>query len=74
MEIEHEIKVIPVDDNLPTEVSKMVADGWQIVPGVKPVAIYHVVRVKKQPDLGGMGELKIDESKIHILRDGKLVQ
>lgn len=72
MELENEIKVIPVDENLPVEVAKLAAEGWQIVPGVKPIAIYHLVRQKK-PEMSAIGNLVIDDSKIHIMRNGKIV-
>lgn len=75
MEVEHDIKVIPVNDKLGPELEKLQREGWTLVPGIMPVAIYHVVRAKQQhvSAPAGFGTLHIDESKIGILRDGKLL-
>lgn len=75
MEVEHDIKVLPVNDKLQAEIEKLAKEGWTLVPGVQPVAIYHVVRAKQQhiSAPAGLGALHIDESKIGILRDGKLL-
>ncbi len=77
IEIEHDVKVIPIDADLQKEIEKFVADGWELMSGVVPVAIYHVVRAKdrsKALSAGGIGHMAIDESKVMILRDGKIVQ
>lgn len=77
MEVEHDIKVIPVNENLQGEIEKLAKEGWALVPGVQPVAIYHVVRPKHINSHlmapAGKGSLSIDDSKIHIMRDGKLI-
>ena len=74
-EIEHAVKVIPIDAGLQDEVKRLEAEGWQLMPGVQPVAVYHVARVKGQQMAAqsGAGQVWIDDSKVHILRDGKLV-
>ena len=76
-EIEHSVKVLQLDDNFQAEVKALEAEGWQQVPGVLPVAVYHLIRAKQTVgqgnQVGGLGVLKIDDSKIGILRDGKLV-
>lgn len=71
---EYEVKSIPVDADFEEACKKLQADGWQIVQGIKPVAIYHVIRPKAKPSIGGgLGVITIDESKVHILRkDGTL--
>ena len=72
MEIEHDIKVIPVNDSLPSELERLTKEGWQLSPGVMPVAIYHLVR-QKQPTIGGMAKLIVDDTKIHIIKaDGTM--
>ena len=63
------------------EVERLAKDGWQLVPGVQPIAIYNLVRQKNMPvsapapvsPQAGMGTLGIDDSKIFMMRDGKLV-
>ena len=76
-EIEHCVKVLELNDSFQGQVKALEAEGWQLVPGVLPVAVYHLIRMK-QPvgqsnQAGGFGDLRIDDSKIGILRDGKLV-
>lgn len=76
-EVEHDIKTLPIDANLETAVKKLEAEGWELMPGITPVAIYHVVRMKggSRPMVGqsGFGTLGVDDTKVHILRDGKLL-
>ena len=76
-EVEHCIKTITIDENLPDEVKKLEAEGWNAVPGVLPVAVYHLVRSKRPQapaQQGGFGQIRVDDSKVFTLRDGKLVQ
>jgi hypothetical protein len=74
-DIEHDVKVIPIDANLQTTIKKLESEGWELIPGVVPVAIYHLARNKDQPpkSLGGEGSLGIDDTKVHVLRNGQIV-
>lgn len=76
-DIEHTVKVLQLDDSFQEQVKALEAEGWQQVPGVLPVAVYHLIRMKQAENhanqAGALGVLKIDDSKIGILRDGKLV-
>lgn len=73
MEVEHDVKVIPIDENLQAEVQKLATEGWEMVAGVKPVAVYHVARVKRPSAGAGFGKLHIDDSKVGILKpDGTM--
>ena len=74
-DIEHDVKVIPIDDNLQATVKKLEGEGWNLMPGVLPVAVYHVVRMKGKPLMAqsAIGTLGVDDAKVHVLRDGKLV-
>lgn len=77
IEVEHDVKAIPLDANLQKEVERLAADGWELMPGVTPVGIYHIIRAKERDkalSAGGVGRLTIDESKVFILRDDKVVQ
>jgi hypothetical protein len=75
MELEYDTVTIPINEQFQDEVNKLVADRWEIVPGTKPIAIYHLVRMKtvQAAAVGGFGVMQIDESKIHVIRGGKVV-
>ena len=75
-EVEHKIEVIPIDANIQKKLESLEIERWQVVPGVQPVAIYHLVRMKVQPSAqqGAFGQIKVDETKVHVLRDGKMIQ
>ena len=75
MDIEHTIKVFPIDADLQTNVQALVSDGWEVIPGIPPVAVYHLVRAKKEhPAAAGMGRLTIDDSKIFVIPAGSTKQ
>ena len=74
-DIEHDIKVIPIDANLQSTIKQLEGEGWELIPGVVPVAIYHLARNKDQlpKAMGGHGTLGIDDTKVHVLRNGQVV-
>lgn len=74
MNIERQIKTIPVDANLPAEIQKLIAEGWKVADDIPPVALYHLTReVKPANEAGVRIEMHIDETKIKIMRaDGTL--
>ena len=74
-EVEHTVKTLQITPNLQAEIHALEAEGWQLVPGVLPVIVYHLVRQKNAPAVvqGALGQIKVDETKVHILRDGKLI-
>lgn len=77
MEFESEIKVIPLDDNLPAELAKLAEQGWQTAPGVKPVVLYHLVRIRNPQTLTDIGikpQITIDDSKVGIIRGDKFIK
>lgn len=65
-EIEHIIKSLPIDENLQDQVNALVREGWNTVPGVPPVAVYHLVREKRK-SFGAAGVMQVDDSKIMII-------
>lgn len=74
--VEFLTKIISVDEHMQAEVDRMQADGWLLVPEIKPVVIYQLHRVIKQPEQAahhGFGQMAVDESKVHILRNGKVL-
>jgi hypothetical protein len=76
LDLEYLTETIPINEQFQERVSALAADGWEVVPGTQPAAIYHLVRLKKiaqAAGIGGFGSLAIDESKIHIIRGGKVV-
>ena len=77
IEVEHEICSIPFNDKLPATLDALGKEGWQLIPGVQPVVIYHMVRVKGASANTGKlftkVEAHIDEEKVQILRNGKLL-
>jgi len=70
MQVEHDIKVIPINEKFKESVEALSKEGWQLVPGITPVAIYHVVRSEqtKAAAVGGLGQMHIDDSKIHVIK------
>lgn len=76
-EIEHAVKTLTIDEGLPAAVDALKAEGWELVPGILPVAVYHVVRRKVSESVGtGEAQLRmsIDDSKILVVRNGKVVE
>lgn len=67
-------KSLEVNDNMNAEVEALKAEGWELIPGVPPVTVYHLVRLKNRPQPDFELKMAIDDSKVGILRDGKLVQ
>lgn len=70
MDVEHAVKVIPIDEQLQDNLQALVKTGWELVPGVQPVAIYHVVRIIKHDapnTAGGIMNMAIDETKVFVV-------
>ncbi len=78
MQVEHDMRVILLDENFDKELQKAQAEGWKPAPGFPPFAIYPMVRdqsVPAQPPqgFGGMLTGHIDDSKVLTRKaDGKL--
>jgi hypothetical protein len=75
MQLEYAEFHIPIDDNQREALDQKAREGWQPVPGETPYAVWKMCRPVQQPASEGIGfgTLHIDESKIFILRDGKLI-
>lgn len=72
MEVEREVKELLINEDLPKEIEKLAAEGWMVDMDNPPKAVYHVYR---HPRTGDMQlKMHIDDSKIGILRDGKIVE
>ena len=76
-EFETMMKVIEITENIQNDLKAMEAEGWVLMPGFKGIALFPVHRLKtaQQPSQSplGIATIAIDESKIKILRDGKLI-
>lgn len=73
-ETEQKQVFIEVNEELPNELKKLEAEGWKVIPGIAPVAIYSVFREKPPTNhVEFEANMVIDDSKVHIIRDGKIV-
>ena len=76
-EYERDTKMLIIDEALPGIVEGLKKEGWDLIPGIPPVAIYHIARkvVREAPpqEEGQQLRVAIDDSKVHVLRNGKLV-
>jgi len=72
--LEFRTAVLELDDKFQERVNNLQQDGWMIMPGTQPVAFYQLCRQLERPAAAGFATLQIDESKIGILRNGKMVQ
>ncbi len=74
--VELKTVMLTVDDNLTVELEKLAKEGWQLAADIKPVAIYQLVRAVQSTELElpGRGGITVDESKIQLIRDGRVVQ
>ena len=72
MEIEHKIVCLPIDENQLAELQALEQQGYALIPGVPPVAVYHLARQKKPDnvDAGPKFRMAIDDSKIFVKKGG----
>lgn len=65
--------------NHQAQLMELAKEGWMMVPGIAPQAIYQLCRqpgAQPQPTMhnaAGEATLQVDESKIGILRGGQIV-
>jgi hypothetical protein len=71
MDFERVVREIPIDANFKDAIDQLQKEGWQIDPEVMPKAVYHLMRPVPEGDM--QLRLAIDESKISVIRDGKIV-
>jgi hypothetical protein len=80
--VEFSLRILPLNDTLPQELEKLAAEGWQPVPNLAAAATYVMFRdvvqqaaaTQAEPEVSGLGKLTIDETKVHIYRNGRLVE
>jgi hypothetical protein len=75
MSLEYTTLVLPLDDDQQALLDAKAAEGWQMVPGVKPFGVWMLCRAVAgyMAENKGFGTFHIDDSKIFILRNGKLL-
>lgn len=76
MEVEHKMVSIEIDENHQARLQELEREGYSLIAGVPPVAVYHLVRQKPQPGqapppTGGMGTLSIDEAGVFVRKAGE---
>ena len=71
MEVEQKIVSFPMDDKLPEKVNELVRDGWQLNPSAPAVAVYHLMREKRDVVKESIGKLLINENLIHVIKAGQ---
>jgi hypothetical protein len=85
--VEFSLRIFAFNDDLPKELAKLEAEGWKPIPGLAPAVSYVVFRPQPvaqpaaqpvmepviEPASAGMGIITIDDSKVHLYRNGRLV-
>jgi hypothetical protein len=81
--LEFDTLVVPLDANVQQALEAKAQEGWMLVPGTVPRAIYQICRPLQQqqpqdPQVAkkeGFGVLRIDESKMYFIdKDGNRVE
>lgn len=73
-EYEYETKTFPVNSELVPTIEDLGRDGWDLIPGLQPVAVYPLRRLRvRAAEAPLMAKLTIDESKVQIIRNGQIV-
>jgi hypothetical protein len=67
---EHITKTMAITPDIEQELRQLATEGWEVVPGSMPVAVYHL---RRRPFGAGQGGVAIDDSKVSIIRaDGRI--
>jgi len=75
--LEFDVLVVPLDANVQAAIQAKATEGWMLVPGTVPHAIYQICRPMQQPLAAhkGFGALQVDESKMYFVdKDGNKVE
>ncbi len=77
--LEFDTLVVPLDANVQQALEAKAQEGWMLVPGTVPRAIYQICRPlqqqQPQAESKGFGVLRIDESKMYFIdKDGNRVE
>ena len=78
--LEFKVEVIELTspEELTTRLQQLAGSGWIMVPGTSPIAVYQLCRaagMTSEQAMSGrpVARFNLDESKVHIMRDGKIV-
>lgn len=63
-------KVLPLDQNFGAALKQLHDEGWDVAPGTVPQVTYQLVR----PPEPAHGVIRIDDTKVSILRNGELLR
>lgn len=67
-EYEYQTRMLAISDKIGEELAALENDGWEILPGAAPVAIYQLRRIKGRfASVAGRGGMSIDESKVYVI-------
>ncbi len=69
-DIERCTKTLPLTDNLRAEIAALEAEGWDLAPDTVPQITYELQRRR---GFAGKVTFTIDDSKVHVIRNGKIV-
>jgi hypothetical protein len=77
--VEFALKILPFNDTLPQELTKLEAEGWQAIPNLAPAVSYVMYRPaqvvqpapRPAPEVSGAFKMAIDDSKVTVVRSGK---
>lgn len=77
-DFEQKQKIISIGQDLPAELAKLEAEGWKVIPGITPIVIYSLFReIPVAPIVAASmvveSNLIIDDTKVHVVRNGKIV-
>jgi hypothetical protein len=72
MDIEHDTKIVKIGPDFQKDIDQLTADGWRLLPGAQPVAIYQMFReidipVETPPGFA-QGEMHVDDTLVGIIR------
>ena len=73
IEVESKTVMLPMDDSLQEALNGLSREGWLNAGGFVPQVVYHLVRMKQPPQAEPLGKMTIDESKVHLIRNGEIV-
>ena len=72
--MEHQIVSFTLDAELEAKLQKLANEGWQLDDAMPPpIGVYHLVKMPAAATQAGLGTLTIDDNKVFILRNGKLI-
>lgn len=74
--VEIGLKILAADQTLQRQLEALAKEGWQPVANLTPAISYVMMRTVapvRQPEVAALGKLTIDETKVHIYRNGQLV-